>query len=86
MRKRDTLIEHIRDIMRAKSRIHSLYLKFAVKIRTLLRTRVAQFPSILPVLLKYLFFAILLHFQCINIRKANKRYADPADLPVTIWV
>ena len=31
MRKRDTLIEHIRDIMRAKSRIHSLYLKFAVK-------------------------------------------------------
>ena len=86
MLKIDTLIEQIRDIVRAKSMIDSLYLKFAVKILTLLRARIAKFPSILPVLLKYLFFAILFHLQCINIRKANKRYAYLAKLPATICV
>ena len=39
----------MRDTIRAKNMFLSLYLYFAAKIRTLLRTRDTIFPSILPV-------------------------------------
>ena len=56
MRKIDTLIERMRDTTRAKNRLLSLYLYFAAKIRTLLRTRDTIFPSILPVSAKVAIF------------------------------
>ena len=76
-------MEQMRDTKCVKSMTHSLYFYFAAKIRTLLRTRVANFPSILPVFDKV---AKLLHLQCNNIGKTNTRNKDRAYLPVTIWV
>ena len=38
---------------------YSLYLYFAARIRTLLRTRVANFPSILPVSAKVAIFLVI---------------------------
>ena len=78
-------MEQIRDTKSAKNRIHSLYFQFAAKIWTLLRTRVAQFPCILPVFAKVDMFRNIAS-QGINLGKVNMRYTDRAYLPVTIWV
>ena len=78
----------MRDTTRAKNRLLSLYLYFAAKIRTLLRTRDTIFHSVLPVSAKVGIFRniVPLHFKCINIVKTNTRYTHRAYLPVTIWV
>ena len=76
----------MRDTTRAKNRLLSLYLNFAAKNRTLLRTWDTIFPSTLPVSAKVAFSAIMYHFQCINIVKTNTRYTHRAYLPVMIWV
>ena len=62
VRKRDKQIEQIRNKKVTKNRTHSLYLKFAVKISTLLQTRVAQILSTLPVFVKV---SIFLQICCI---------------------
>ena len=56
MRKIDTQMEQMRDTSPAKKRLKSLNLYFAARIRTLLRTRVFNFPSILLVSAKVAIF------------------------------
>ena len=56
MRKFDIKMGRMRDTTRAKNRVLSLYLYFAAKIRTLLRTRDTIIPSILPVSAKVAIF------------------------------
>ena len=86
VRKKDNQSSQNDYMLRAKTRKHSLYLNSAVISWTFLRKRVAQFRSILLViLLKYLFFAMFLLFHCIDIEKTNKRSIDWVDLFNAIW-
>ena len=48
---------------RVKIRMHNLYFYFAAKVWTLLRTRVAQFPSILHVFVKVAIFRNIVAFS-----------------------
>ena len=65
-------MEQIRATKCAKSRIHNLYFFSRRKIWTLLRTRVAQFPSILPVFAKGAIFRNIVAFS-LYIHRKNKR-------------
>ena len=56
-------MEQMRDTKRAKNRMHSMYFYFAAKIGTLLRTRVANYPSILPVSAKVAIFRNIVAFS-----------------------
>ena len=56
-------MEQLRDTKPAKIRIHSLYFYFAATIWTLLRTRFAQFPSVLPVFAKVAIFRSFVAFS-----------------------
>ena len=69
--------------------MHSLYFKFAVKIWALLQTRVAEFPSFLPVFDKvYIFrniiaFSIYQHWKSEQeIRRLGKFARDDFGIPL----
>ena len=62
--------------------IHSFYLNFTVQFWNIIGSRVAKITINIACFCKSIYFLQ----YCIKIGKTNKRYADPANLPVTIWI